>query len=149
MTNMITRKKENTGGLVDGVFYNALNRFFDDRQWGFSGLTTNQQVPVNIRETDTSYELELVAPGLKKENFNVHVSNDMLTVSFEHKEEKQEKTESLLRQEYRMQSFTRNFNLDDTVDAGKIAAQYRDGILCISLPKKEGVQRTTKNIQIQ
>lgn len=137
------------GGLVDNILHQSLNRFFDDDFWGFNGV--NSRVPVNIRETDKSYELEVMAPGLKKEDFNVNMDKNILTVSFEHKEEdKQEnKDEGYLRQEYRMQSFSRSFSLDDTVDAEKISAQYRDGVLHISLPKKEGAQRITKNIEIK
>ena len=139
------------GGLVDNILHNSLSRFFDDDFWGVNGVTSNRQVPVNIRETDKTYELEVVAPGLKKEDFSVSLDNNMLTISFEHKEEnkQEDKPEGYLRQEYRQQSFTRSFTLDDTIDAEKITAQYQDGVLHISLPKKEGAQRITKNIQIK
>ncbi len=139
------------GGLVDGVLQNALSRFFDDDFLGFNSVLSSSQVPVNIRETDKSYEMEVVAPGLRKEDFSVSINNNLLTVSFEHKEEdKQEnKRDGYLRQEYRMQSFFRSFILDDTVNAEKITAQYRDGVLHVSLPKKEGAQKITKNIQVK
>jgi HSP20 family protein len=130
---------------------NTLSRFFDDDFWGFNGSLTSRQVPVNIRETDKTYEMEVVAPGLRKEDFNVSISENMLTVSFEHKEENKEenKSEGYLRQEYRMQAFSRSFTLDDTVDAEKISAQYKDGVLHLSLPKKEGAQRIAKSIQVK
>ena len=106
---------------------------------------------MNIRETDKSYEMEVVAPGLRKEDFNVSISDNVLTVSFEHKQENKEesKGEGYLRQEYRMQSFSRSFTLDDTVDTEKINAQYKDGVLHLSLPKKEGAQKITKSIQVK
>ncbi len=96
MANIMKRNKGNGsavasrslmpfGGLVDSVFGNTLSRFFDDDFWGFNGLVSSSEVPVNIRETDKSYEMEVAAPGLKKEDFNVNISNNMLTVSFEHK----------------------------------------------------------------
>lgn len=146
-----TRSLMPFGGIVDGVLQNTLNRFFDDDFWSFDGNLSNRQVPVNIRETDKSYEMEVVAPGLRKEDFHVNISNNMLTVSFEHKEENKEedKREGYLRQEYRMQSFSRSFTLDDTVDAEKISANYRDGVLHVSLPKKEGANRIAKNIQVK
>lgn len=139
------------GGLVDSVFNNTLSRFFNDDFWGFNGIVSSSQVPVNIRETDKTYEMEVVAPGLRKEDFNVSISDNMLTVSFEHKQENKEenKSEGYLRQEYRMQSFSRSFTLDDTVDADKISAQYKDGVLHLSLPKKEGAQKITKSIEIK
>lgn len=161
MANIMKRNKSNGGlatqspmpfgGIVDGVLQNTLSRFFDDDFWGFTGALTSKQVPVNIRETDKSYEMEVVAPGLRKEDFQVSMDNKLLTVSFEHKEEdKQENSrEDYLRQEYRMQSFSRSFTLDDTVDADKITAEYRDGVLHVSLPKKKGAKRITKNIEIK
>jgi HSP20 family protein len=158
MANIIKRNKNGNdlpvmsfGGLVDNVLQNSLSRFFDDDFWGFNGLLSRNEVPVNIRETDKSYEMEVVAPGLKKEDFNVSINHNMLTVSFEHNEESKEenKGEGYLRQEYSMQSFSRSFTLDDTIDADKISAQYRDGVLHLSLPKKEGAQRITKNIQVK
>jgi HSP20 family protein len=139
------------GGLVDSVFSNTLSRFFDDDFWGFNGIVSSNNVPVNIRETDKTYEMEVVAPGLRKEDFNVSIADNMLTVSFEHKQENKEenKSEGYLRQEYRMQSFSRSFTLDDTVDADKISAQYKEGVLHLSLPKKEGAQKITKSIEIK
>jgi HSP20 family protein len=162
MANIMKRKNGNSGmttarnlmpfgGLVDGVLQNTLSRFFDDDFWGFNGLVSSGQVPVNIRETEKSYEMEVVAPGLRKEDFHVNISDNMLTVSFEHKEENKEedKREGYLRQEYRRQSFSRSFALDETVNADKISAHYRDGVLHINLPKKEGAQRIAKNIQVK
>jgi HSP20 family protein len=95
--------------------------------------------------------MEIVAPGLRKEDFHISMDNKLLTVSFEHKEEdkQEDKQSGYLRQEYRQQSFSRSFNLDDTVDTDKISAQYKDGVLHVSLPKKEGAQRITKNIEIK
>jgi HSP20 family protein len=106
---------------------------------------------VNIKETGKTYEMEVVAPGLKKEDFNVSISDNMLTVSFDHKEENKEENqnEGYLRQEYRRQSFARSFSLDDTIDADKIKAHYSDGVLQVSVPKKEGAQKITKNIEIK
>jgi HSP20 family protein len=138
-------------GLVDQIFQNNLSRFFEDDFWGFNGVNRRSTVPLNIRETDRSYEMELVAPGLKKEDFRISVTGDMLTVSFEHKEEanEQDRNKGWLRKEYRVQSFTRSFNLDDTVDVNGISADYRDGILHLSLPKKEDAQKISREITIQ
>jgi HSP20 family protein len=136
-------------GLVDRVFQDNLNRFFTDENWGFTGLNRTVNVPVNLRETDKSYELELVAPGLKKEDLKVNVQRDVLTISFEHKEEnEQQNKDGWLRKEYKMQSFTRSFSLDDNVDANKIHAEYRDGVLHLSLPKKEGAQSLSRTIEV-
>jgi HSP20 family protein len=138
------------GGVVDKIFQNNLNRFFDDNFWGFNGLERNTSVPVNIRETAQSYELELVAPGLKKEDFKVGLNGDVLTISMEHQEEKNEtnNSEGWLRKEYKTRSFSRSFSLDDAADANKISARYSDGILHISVPKKEGAQALSRTIKV-
>ena len=138
-------------GLVDQVFQKNLSRFFEDDFWGFNGVNQQFFVPVNLSETDKSYEMQLVAPGFKKEDFKVSLEGDLLTVSFEQKEEESQesKNERWLKKEYRTQSFSRSFNLDDTLDPNKITARYVDGVLHLSLPKKEGMQKLYKTIDIK
>ncbi len=153
MTNII--KKENGrpatfGSVVDQLFQSNMDRIFDDHFWGFKGLQTGTSVPVNIRETDKSYELEVVAPGLRKEDFHLQLAGDALTVSFEHKEEKNdEEGDRWLRREYRSQSFARTFVLDEIVDSGKVQARYENGVLWLTLPKKEQAQRISRTIDVQ
>ena len=138
-------------GLVDKIFQNNVNRLLDDDFWGFSNVAQNVNVPVNLKETDRSYELELVAPGLKKEDFKINVHRDMLTISFEHQEEQSHQNEGAdwLRKEYQKRSFTRSFSLDDAIDTNKISAKYTDGILHVSLQKKEGAQAVSRTIDIE
>lgn len=138
-------------GLVDKFFQNNVNRIFDDEFWGFNGIPQNVSVPVNVRETDVSYELQLVAPGLRKEDFVVSLNGDLLTVSFEQKEEtsQENKERGWLRKEYQKRSFSRSFSLDEAIDANKIDAKYTDGILHLTLPKKEGAQSLSRTIEIK
>jgi HSP20 family protein len=156
-TNIIKRSNGNTNvptksvsGWVDQLLQDNLNRFFTDDFWGFNGANYKTAVPVNLRETDKTYEMELVAPGIRKEDFKLNVSNDMLTVSFEHQDSHNEenKNESWLRKEYKLQSFTRSFSLDDTVDVNNISASYSNGILYLSLHKKENAQKVSRTIQV-
>ena len=154
MTNII--KKENAqpatfGSVVDQIFQNNLSRFFDDDSWGFNGLQARSQVPVNIRETDKSYELEVIAPGLKKQDFQLNMAGDLLTIAFIQKEENREenKNNRWLRQEYKQRAFSRSFTLDDTVDAAKATAIYEQGVLYLSLPKKESAQKVSRTIAVQ
>src|SRR5689334_12427723 len=140
MTNIMKRDNGNSNmpstftGLVDQLFQDNLTRFFNDDFWGSGSVNRSSQVPVNIKETDKTYEMELVAPGLRKEDLKLNVSGDMLTVSFEHKEENNQENENegWLKREYRHQSFSRSFSLDDTIDANKISAKYQDGVLHLS-----------------
>jgi len=158
MTTLMKRNSNGNGnmpattfsGLVDKIFQNNLDRFFDDNFWGFRGLDRSTGVPVNIKDTGKSYELDLVAPGMQKQDFKVNLNGDTLTVSYEHSEQdrRQSEDEGWLREEYRKQSFSRSFTLDDSLDPNKITARYSDGILHLSVPKKESAQKISRNIEI-
>ena len=157
-TSIIKRNNGNTAlpsgtasNWVDQLFQSNLNRFFNDDFWGFSGIDQQVNVPVNVRETGQGYEMSLIAPGLRKEDFKLNVTDDLLTVSYEQKQEHNEESaqEGWLRKEYKMQSFSRSFNLDDSVDVNKITASYDNGVLHLSLPKKENARRITKTIEIR
>jgi len=157
-TSIIKRNNGNTAqptrtanNWVDQLFQENLNHFFNDDLWDFSRINQKVNVPVNIRETDQSYEMSLIAPGLRKEDLKLNVTDDLLTVSYEQKEENNEEKveESWLRKEYKMQSFSRSFTLDDSVDVNKITASYDNGVLHLSLPKKENSRRISKTIEIK
>ncbi|MCX8020514.1 MAG: Hsp20/alpha crystallin family protein [Chitinophagaceae bacterium] len=136
---------------VDQLIGDSINRFFNDDFWGLKSWDATVNVPVNIKETDKSYEMSFMAPGLRKEDFKLNVSNNILTVSYEHKEEEnqEDKNAGWLRKEFRMQSFSRSFTLDDTVDVEKITASYDNGVLHLSLPKKESAQTVSRTIEIK
>ncbi len=107
-------------------------------------------MPVNIRETDSSYELEIIAPGLKKQDFQLNLSGETLTISFEQKEENKEQSKNAwLKQEYRKQAFSRSFTLNEYVDVNKLSARYEDGVLLVELPKKEVAQKVSRAIDVQ
>ncbi len=157
-TSVIKRNNGNTAmpartvsNWVDQLFQDNLNRFFNDDLWGFRGVEQQMNVPVNLRETDNSYEMSLIAPGLRKEDFKLNVTNDLLTISYEQKEEHKEEDadKGWLRKEYKMQSTSRSFTLDDSVDVNKINASYDNGVLHLSLPKKENARRIAKTIEIK
>jgi len=139
------------GSVVDDIFENSLKHFFDDKflDTGFPGKYT-AGVPVNVRETDDRYEVDVIAPGCKKEDFKVSIENNLLTVSFNHTDEHQEgdKKQKWVRNEYFQRSFSRSFTLDDTVDVNNINATYVDGILRLSMAKNEKAKSVSRNIQI-
>jgi HSP20 family protein len=143
MTNAIQKAKGSNvnelGNVVDNIFNNTLRRFFDGNLWDAGGTTTSGTVPVNVRETEDQYEVDVIAPGCRKEHFKVQVLNNELQISFSQDETKKENDEKAgwVRNEYMQRSFSRNFTLDETVDTDKIRAQYADGILRIVLPKNE------------
>ena len=88
----------------------------------------------NILEDEKQFEIQLAAPGMKKDDFSLNVENNVLSVSYEKKEdEKQE--DKFLRREFGMDSFTRSFSIPKTTDGEKISARYEQGILFISIHK--------------
>ncbi len=123
----------------------SFSNFFDDffSRDVYNGNLRGANLPaVNISEDDDNFEVEVAAPGLKKEDFNINLENNLLTISGEHKEEKEEKEgKKISRREFNYTSFTRSFNLPDTVEGEKIEAKYEDGVLRLSLPKKEEAKK--------
>ena len=94
---------------------------------------------VNIIETSDAYRLEMVAPGMKKEAFNVSQQDGVLTVSYEHEDNRggERRDWKYHTHEYNYHSFSRSFYLPETVESEKIEAKYTDGILNLVIPKKE------------
>jgi HSP20 family protein len=98
----------------------------------------NQSVPaVNIKETDTSFAIELAAPGKTKVDFNIEIDHNVLTISSEEKSVKDEAQGKYTRKEFNYSSFRRAFTLPETVNSENINATYENGVLHVSLPKKE------------
>jgi HSP20 family protein len=106
---------------------------------------------VNITEDDNSYQLHLAAPGMKRSDFKVDIDGDTLTISSEKETETEEKTKRYSRREYGYTSFTRSFTLPDDVNRDRIDAHYEDGILRLTLPRKEEARRkeTAKAIPVK
>jgi HSP20 family protein len=108
-----------------------------------------QSAPVNIKETAKEYLLDVAAPGLKKEDFQISLENNLLTISVEKKEEVVKEGERLVRTEFKRGAFKRSFTITEKVNADGISAQYVNGVLTLNLPKKEEVKPATKQISIQ
>lgn len=129
-------------GIMDNMLSNKWDRFFFDDNW------SNVTAPVNIKETDKAYQLDVIAPGLKKDDFNISIEKNVLSITFEKKEEKIESSDKLIRNEYQFRSFKRNFTLTEKINAAGITAGYTDGILSITLPKAEPAAPSVKKIDI-
>jgi HSP20 family protein len=129
----------------EGYAPSFIDRFFNNdlMDWGTSNFSsTNTSLPaVNVKETDDDYYIEVAAPGMSKKDFNVNFQNNVLTISSEKKNEKEEKEDSYTRKEFSYQSFQRSFTVPGKdVDSDKISASYENGILNIKLPKREEVK---------
>ena len=135
--------------LVDDLFSELPVLYRNGTDTVFKGFA-----PVNIKETDKAYSLEVVAPGFDKSDFKVNIEQDVLTVSAEKKQEVKEdaensNTEKQVRREYSFRSFKRSFTLDEKIDAAGIEAKYNNGVLVLNLPKREVVKPTAQEINIQ
>lgn len=125
------------------------NIFNDDFDGFFVKPFTNNFSPaVNVVEGKDSFRLEFAVPGFAKNDFNVKLDNNLLTVSAEKKNETNKEEENYTMREFSHSSFSRTFTLPETVDSSKIAAEYTDGILKLVLPKKEEVKQKSLEIKV-
>lgn len=131
-----------------------INQMFDD----FFPMTTADsrksinrfRVPVNILENENSYQLQLVIPGIAKEDIKIEVENLSLTVSYEAPEnENSDSKISYIRQDFQTNSFKRSFNMSENINTDELKAQFENGILNIHLPKKSPVQPERKQLIIE
>ena len=121
--------------------------FFDPRSLGNWG---NSWPSANVKESDTAFSIELAAPGLNKEDFSLDVHDGVLDVTAESKTEATGEADNYTRREYSYSSFKRSFQLPEEVEVEKVGANYENGVLNITLPKKAGaVEPQRKQIQIQ
>ena len=129
----------------------GFTNFFDNLERTHSGLSNYAKgnVPsVNIIENDKDFVIEFAVPGVKKDEFNIKLDNQVLTVSREIKEEEEETKENYTRREFVYDSFSRSFTLPKSILFDKIAADYNEGILKLTLPKKEEEAKLSREIKI-
>ena len=133
MGNLVnTNKKEFKGlsSIFDDLFN---NESFNIPKAGVGNTTP----AVNIRETPDGFYLDFAIPGIKKEDVSIEIDNDLLTVSSERKDKKEEVDGNYTRREFHYSSFKRSFILPETVDTTNIKANYNNGMLSIEISKKE------------
>ena len=133
----LTTTTERFPALFDD-FFKPWNEWFgnDNRFWG-----TVRVPSVNITENKDEYNVSLAVPGMKKDDFKIDVNGNMLTISCEKDETKEDKDKKYTRKEYSYTSFSRSFTLPEEINREKIDARYEDGLLKISLPRKEEVKK--------
>jgi HSP20 family protein len=138
-------------------FAGTFNSFVDDFITELPAIFKNDfnnsdqkvYVPVNVKETDNSYRLEVVAPGFEKTDFAINLDQNLLTISAVKKEEVKDEKEKQIRKEYSYRSFKRSFTIDEKIDATQIDASYINGVLTLNLPKKAEVKEAAKQIEIK
>ncbi|WP_183573351.1 Hsp20/alpha crystallin family protein [Mucilaginibacter sp. X5P1] len=146
----MTLVKFNNGQKNYGVnpfFNDVFDTILNDT---FLGDKLVSRVPaVNIAETENEFQIELAAPGLKKEDFKINLDKNVLSVSTEKKAENVEEGKKFSKREYNYTSFVRSFTLPETVDHSKIDAEYADGILKLIVAKREEAKFQTREIAVK
>ena len=168
----VSRQQNQMGGMfpgLPGVFSDFLDmeRFFPSMPSMASMMPQmspmmqqmRQQPAVNIIENDNEFRVEVSAPGMRKDDFNIDMEENRLTISAERKYEHEEKSgggngkesknnERYTRREFGYSQFSRSFMLPETVDPEKIDASYQDGVLKLILPKREEEKQRRQRRQI-
>lgn len=124
-----------------------LNRAFNRTLMGHDQWSREFSPDIEVHEEADQFMVTADLPGLRKEDLNISVQGNMLTLRGERKREKESKSKEYHYSERFFGSFTRTVELPAEVDSGKVKASYRDGVLEISLPKSESAK--PKQIQIE
>lgn len=154
MLPMLTREMEKSP--VFGL-RNEIDRLFEDFFFGdgFGALERRVTGPrtfvpaIDMKETDTSLLVEVELPGLKSNEVDVQIEEGILILRGERKQEKEEKTKAWHRSERFWGKFERRIALPDYVEADKIEANCKDGVLLVTIPKKVGAKPKTISIKVK
>ncbi len=137
--------------LYPTLFNNLFGRELLD--WNNAGFSANNTTlpAVNVQEDESRIQIEVAAPGMKKEDFKVDLEHNLLTVSAEVEEEKNVSAERYSRKEFCYRSFRRQFSVPvESINGDQIQASYKDGILVLTLPKREELKpKPARAIEIQ
>ena len=133
---------------VNNFFNDLLNdSFFNTENWNYAPRNCVSSPKVNILEDEKEYTIEVAAPGLGKKDFEIKLDGDVLTIS-SRKETKKDESVNHLRYEFDYEGFERSFSLPEDVNADKIKAEHQNGILYVSLPKRDAKPKIVKEIKI-
>lgn len=146
-------RRPNGGGLLShdpfSNFWDTNRRLMNfDRLFNIFGPEIDMP-PINIKEEKNHYEIELAAPGLSKDHFEIELDNHQLTISAKKEEKKEEKDENYIQREFNYQAFSRSFSIPENVDTDKnIKAHYEDGVLKVELVKKDAAKIKAKKFKV-
>ena len=137
------QKNQNVNPFFNDVFESILNDSF------LSDKLATRVPAVNIAETENEFHIELAVPGLKKEDFKINLEKNVLSISAEKKTENVDEGKKYSKKEYSYNSFIRSFTLPETVDHARIEAEYTDGILKLTVAKKEEAKIQSREIAVK
>lgn len=148
----LAKRGESVPSLFNDIFrpWESLFDFNGGSGSLLNNLRTFNVPAANIVENKDNYEVSLAAPGMKKDDFNIDVEGNVLTISAEKEEKNEEKDERYSRKEFNYTSFSRSFTLPEGVNKDKIDASYDNGLLKLSLPKTEEAKKlSAKHITVK
>jgi HSP20 family protein len=129
-------------------FDSMLDHFFNDTFLNWPAAPTSnwgKQPAYNIKEEDDHWHVELAVPGMEKSDFKINLENDTLTISTSKSESKHESTDNYKVRQFGYASFTKSFRLpENMINEDEISANYKDGVLYISLPKRDEAKANLK-----
>ncbi|WP_245842448.1 Hsp20/alpha crystallin family protein [Pontibacter ummariensis] len=134
-------------------FFRDVDRFFENdimrmpMQWGRQMM--GSMPAVNIRDNEKDYAIEVAAPGMTKQDFDINVNEGVLTISSQKETSNTDEQENYTRREYNYSSFSRSFRLPETVNQEDIKARYEEGILHITVPKAQVPEKQKRSINIE
>ena len=102
----------------------------------------------NIIDNEKDFTIELAVPGMSKQDFNIKLDDDILSISVEREEQEEKEERNFTRREFRYDGFCRSFSMPDIVDQEKIIADYKNGVLSVMLPKSEEAKVQGREIKI-
>jgi len=152
---MTTIVKRTNGSLLPTSQRSMFDDFFNRElfNWGNNNFSASRTTlpSVNIKELEKAFEVEVAAPGMKKEDFSITLDGNMLTIASSKEDQQEEKDGKYTRREFSYQSFQRSFELSkDVVDDENIEARYENGVLRLTIPKKESaLAQSPRLIEIQ
>jgi len=136
--------------LDSGIWRSPFRRsMFDLRPIGQRELTWTMAPAMDVAETDAAYEITAELPGMDEKNVEVKLADGILTIKGEKHEEKEEKKKDYYLSERSFGSFQRSFQVPDSVDADKIDAGFKKGVLTVTLPKSAEAQKSAKKIAVK
>ncbi len=131
------------------AFRSWMDDFFDNVDTSVNRFHSTSVPAVNVMECEDHFNIDFAAPGLQKTDFKINLDNNVLTVKSEKENSEENSGENYTRKEFSYQSFQRSFTLPDSADSEKITAEYKDGILRISIAKKEEAKvKPVRDIEI-
>lgn len=143
----LNKQAKNKDGRFLPMFDEVFNDFFGGAH-AHRGFM-HKSAAVNIKESEKEYQLEFAAPGFEKDEFKLNLENQVLTVSAEKKNESREEQSGYTRREFAYSAFQRSFTLPESVQEEGIKAEYKNGILLVSIPKKEAESKQKRSISVE